>query len=87
MQDVKWLKGFQGIYKIEPVQKYSDISIFHGALKVGKDGGWGIVSVVSLEYVWKKGVDKMSGLILKQTLIRIKNACDASIQDVIFKLT
>lgn len=31
MQDVKWLKGFQGIYKIEPVQKYSDISIFHGA--------------------------------------------------------
>lgn len=39
MQDVKWLKGFQGIYKIEPVQKYSDISIFHGAQKVGKDGG------------------------------------------------
>lgn len=36
MQDVKWLKG---IYKIEPVQKYSDISIFHGAQKVGKDGG------------------------------------------------
>lgn len=53
MQDVKWLKGYQEIYKIEPVQKYSD----------------------------------MSGLILKQTLIRIKNACDASIQDVIFKLT
>lgn len=39
MQDVKWLKGFQGIYKIEPVQKYSDNSIFHGAQKVGKDGG------------------------------------------------
>lgn len=61
MQDVKWLKGFQGIYKIEPVQKYCDITILDRAQKVGKGWGRGIVSVVSLEYVWKKGVDKICG--------------------------